>query len=80
MYCIGKRLETYNWKLIICVENYVASKGWSLLQAQDPSQGMMTIIDQSQELLLVNHFPIGRNIIIGKGVEVRPIGDWGMMQ
>ena len=28
----------------------------------------------SQELLIMNLFPIGRNVIIGKGVEVRPIG------
>ena len=67
---MGKRLETYNWKLIICLENYVASKGRNLLQAQDSSQGMMTAPDQSQELLLVNLFPIGMNSIIGIGVEV----------
>ena len=39
----------------------------------------MAIIGQGQELLLVNLFPIRRNIIIGKGVEFRPIGAWEMM-
>ena len=41
---------------------------------------MMIVIDLNQELLPVNPFPIGRNDIVGKGVEVRSIGAWEIMQ
>ena len=73
MFRMGKRLETCSWRLIIYIENYIASKGRSLLQAQGPNLVMMTVIDQNLELLLVNPFPIGRNDIIDKGVEVQSI-------
>ena len=73
MFRMGKRLETCSWRLIIYVENYIASKGRSLLQAQGPNLVMMTGLDQNLELLLVNPFPIGRNDIVDKGVEVQSI-------
>ena len=79
MFHIGKRLETCNWRLIIYIESYVISKERSLLQAHGLSLVMMTVIDQNQELILVNPFPIGRNDIIDKGVEVQSMEALEMM-
>ena len=80
MYRIGKRLETSNWRLNICVENYSANKEWRPLQVQGSNQGKIAVTGQGQEPLLVNLSPIRRSIIIGKGAEVQLIGAWGMMR
>ena len=57
----------------------------SPLLALEQIQVKMVVIDQGQEHLLVNpflhpHNCIKRSDITGKGIKVRPIGAWGMMQ
>ena len=60
--------------------SYIESKGRGLHQAQGLHlMMMMIVIDLDLGPLPMRLSPIMRSVIIGKGIEARPIGAWEMI-